>query len=336
MSDLEGLLEAILKFSDSIFNKYKLNITKFQTLPSLALATYCSNYMPENSKIKMIKGEIEKEIRSSYYGGNVDVFINKIDEGFYYDVNSQYPKAMLNDMPVGNPVLSLEKNLDNIFGFVYGEIICPDESILKVPYIQYKDPETNLNSCPRGKFKRLIFSQEIKYALKFGYKINIEYSYIFERGRNIFKAFVDYHYEIKKNNVDWVQKAIAKLILNALYGRLGMKEINSVIEIVELKDAKELDKTNNVSIFSKLGKNKYLVKYSENLPQNIKKLLNKKQSESIPANKALIRAELKELGLFKKRGAPSAVHIASAIAAYARMSINDYKNIPGNPCWLFQ
>jgi len=29
---------------------------------------------------------------------------------------------------------------------------------------------------------------------------------------------------------------------------------------------------------------------------------------------------------------PSAVHIASAIAAYSRISINEFKNIPGNPC----
>lgn len=67
--------------------------------------------------------------------------------------------AMLNDMPVGDPVLSLEKNLYKIFGFVYGEITAPSEEILKIPFIQYKDPITRANFCPRGKFKRLIFSE---------------------------------------------------------------------------------------------------------------------------------------------------------------------------------
>jgi len=47
---------------------------------------------------------------------------------------------MLNDMPIGEPKLSLETNLNNIFGFVYGEIYCPDENTLQVPFIQYKDP----------------------------------------------------------------------------------------------------------------------------------------------------------------------------------------------------
>jgi hypothetical protein len=87
-----------------------------------------SSYFPENlkSEIKMIKGDLEMEIRSSYFGGNVDVFINEISNGYYYDMNSQYPKAMLNDMPVGEPILSLENNLDKIFGFVFGEIQAPD------------------------------------------------------------------------------------------------------------------------------------------------------------------------------------------------------------------
>jgi len=37
-------------------------------------------------------------------------------------LNSQYPFAMLNYMPVGNPVFTTKNNLNNIFGFVYGEV----------------------------------------------------------------------------------------------------------------------------------------------------------------------------------------------------------------------
>jgi len=39
-SDIEGLLEVVLKFRDNIHKKYKLNITKFKTLPGLALGAY--------------------------------------------------------------------------------------------------------------------------------------------------------------------------------------------------------------------------------------------------------------------------------------------------------
>jgi len=126
-SDIEGLLEALIKFNKNVFAKYNLNITKFKTLPSLAITSYFSSYLPNNlnKDIKVIKGEIEKELRTSYFGGNVDVFINKIEKGYHYDINSQYPKAMLEDMPIGDPVLSLETDLNKIFGFVHGEITCP-------------------------------------------------------------------------------------------------------------------------------------------------------------------------------------------------------------------
>ena len=83
-----------------------------------------------------------------------------------------------------------------------------------MPFIQYKDPIWKLNSCPRGKFKRLIFSEEIKYALKFGYKIEIEYCYQFKREKNLFTNFVNDLYEVKRSTTDPVQRAIAKLFLN--------------------------------------------------------------------------------------------------------------------------
>ncbi len=88
-SDLEGLLEALNIFNLNIYYKYKLNITNSKTLPSLALAVYTSNYINTNleNKIKMVKGELEKEIRTSYFGGNVEVYVNKIDKSYLYNLN---------------------------------------------------------------------------------------------------------------------------------------------------------------------------------------------------------------------------------------------------------
>jgi hypothetical protein len=41
---------------------------------------------------------------------------------------------------------------------------------------------------------------------------------------------------------------------------------------------------------------------------------------------------MNEIGLGKIKGVNSAVQIASAISSYARIIINQYKNIPDNPC----
>jgi hypothetical protein len=264
----------MIKFSNNIYDKYQLNITKFKTLPGLALAVYKSSYLPSHLSpdLKMVKGDLEREIRKSYFGGNVEVYVNKIIKGYSYDINSQYPKAMLNDMPIGDPILSLETDLDKIFGFAYGEITCPNEDLLRVPFIQFRDPIGNLTSCPRGKFKRLIFSEEIKYALKYGYKINIEYCYQFKRGKDLFRDYVIDHFEIKKTSNDPIQKAIAKLFLNSLYGRLGMKDIDSNMKIVDRIEAHNLDKNTNVSVFSGLTDDKYLVKYSGQISDSIKNL----------------------------------------------------------------
>jgi hypothetical protein len=240
---------------------------------------------------------------------------------------------MLQDMPVGDPFLSLETDLNKIFGFTYGEITCPNETTLQVPFIQHRNPIFGFTACPRGKFKRLIFSEEIKYAIKYGYTIDVEYSYIFERGKDLFKDFVKDHYEIKKNSKDPVQKNISKLFLNSLYGRLGMKEINNRLEIVNKESLENLDKNTFVSVISELSNNKYLVKHSGIIDDNVRKLyvnnvvpfgLNKSYQNS--------KEKLRVQGLNKTKNISNAIHIASAISSYARLIINEYKNIPGNPC----
>jgi len=101
---------------------------------------------------------------------------------------------------------------------------------------------------------------------------------------------------------------------------MGMKEIDNTIKIVDAKEAKILDKNTNVSIFSELGNKKYLIKYSGKVEANLKRLYKNNPQK------------LTDLGLNKIKTVPSAVHIASAISAYARVLINEYKNIPGNPC----
>lgn len=50
-------------------------------------------------------------------------------------MNSQYPSAMLNDMPVGDPILSTDTNLNSYFGFCYAKIIPPKNlDILLIPH----------------------------------------------------------------------------------------------------------------------------------------------------------------------------------------------------------
>ena len=54
------MLEVITEFRENVFDKYQLDITKYKTLPELALTVYKSSYIPNNlkSELKMVKGNI--------------------------------------------------------------------------------------------------------------------------------------------------------------------------------------------------------------------------------------------------------------------------------------
>jgi len=138
--------------SKAFFDKYNINMTKYRTLPALVMAIFSSNFYNEDLNIKVIKGGVEKDIRSAYLGGIVETYNkNIIKNASHYDMNSQYSFAMLNYMPVGNPVFTTENNLNNIFGFVYGEVIPPCEEKLRIPLIPIK--LNNRIVLPRKPFK---------------------------------------------------------------------------------------------------------------------------------------------------------------------------------------
>ena len=70
----------------------------------------------------IIKGKIYKNLAKSYYGGIVDTYIPIGINLEYHDVNSLFPFAILNDIPVGNPTYTTESDLFKLFGFVKVEI----------------------------------------------------------------------------------------------------------------------------------------------------------------------------------------------------------------------
>jgi hypothetical protein len=332
-SDLDGLYDIIDKISKYYYDRYSVNITSYKTLPSLAMGIFTSNYYDEELDIRMIKGQVEKDIRSAYFGGAVMVVGKSkvIRKGNGYDMNSQYPNAMLQDMPIGNPTLTTEKDLENIFGFCYGTITPPSEKVLRVPIIPKKDVKGNKNIWPREPFKRWIFSEEIKDAIKYGYKFDLLYSYKFERGKNLFKDYVEIHFEDKKNTNDPVKRNIAKLLLNSLYGKFGMKDIESHMKIVDNKELENITNNYNYDVLAKISDTESVIKYTARISEKLRKLYKEmdKDTEN-DSNKTWTAKDFK-----KERGVPSAIQIAAAIGGYSLSSMNEYKNIPGNPCIYF-
>ena len=149
MNDCISLYEVIIKFNKFIYNKFKINVLNYPTLPSLTFAIFRSNYL-ENYTIPKIGGTMFNDIRESYTGGHTDIYHSYGENLNIYDINSLYPTAMKYfDMPVG-PVYFFEGNIDKFksyinnlfnsnkraFGFFYVKVTTP--SYLERPLLQVK------------------------------------------------------------------------------------------------------------------------------------------------------------------------------------------------------
>jgi hypothetical protein len=101
--DVISLYQVISKFSNIIFEEFRLDIANHPTLPSLTLAIYRRKFL-KDFKLPIITGLMFNDIKKAYKGGNVKVFTTYGENIFHYDVNILYPYAMKNyPMPVGEP-----------------------------------------------------------------------------------------------------------------------------------------------------------------------------------------------------------------------------------------
>lgn len=263
--DCKCLFEILIQFNNLIFNNFKLNIDKSLTLPSLAMRIYKSQFMPKDT-IYQLNRSAEKDIRQAYTGGAVDIYIPTNRKNiisliytniralftklYYYDVNSLYPFIMANiDMPVGKPVAfegDITKIDPNAFGYFYCNITSP--SNIKHPLLQRKIKTSQgiRTIAGLGSWTGWIFSTEMYNAMKFGYTFEIIKGYEFERG-NIFKEYVNKMYSLRMEySKGHPMNLIAKLLMNSLYGKFGMKSESTVIDIYDSNNEFELDLFNTV------------------------------------------------------------------------------------------
>ena len=306
LQDCKTLYQIIAKFNNLIFDKYSLNIHNFPTLPSLAFGIYRAKYLNDH-KIPLITGQIFKDIREGYSGGATDVYKPFGNNIFRYDVNSLYPYIMKSmSMPVGNITFfdgDITKINKNAFGFFNVEIIAPDN--LNHPILQTRvDTGNGLRTvAPLGKWKDMIFSEEMNNAIKYGYKFNILSGYLFEQA-NIFSEYIEDLYEIKKShNKDEPMYLISKLLMNSLYGRFGMDYMLYTHNIIEDNELYNLIDNYSINEIIPLDDNKSLVSYLDD--NNIKNVLLSNESKS-----------------------NISISIAAAITAGARIHMSQFKNNP--------
>ena len=245
--DCKCLHEIITIFNNLIFNKFKINIHSSLSAPALAMRIYKTHFMPENTICQLL-GKIEQDIRQSYTGGAVDVYIphNKIGSWFsktyrklyYYDVNSLYPTVMAQgDMPIGAPTV-FEGNIRQLepsaFGFFYCKITSPNSLIHPILQRRIQTKEGIRTVAGLGTWTGWISSVEMDNAIKFGYQFEIIKGYTFDKG-NIFKEYINTMYELRlEYSKDHPMNLIAKLMMNSIYGKLGMRNEFNIVEVTTI------------------------------------------------------------------------------------------------------
>ena len=187
--DCVTLHQILTRFNELIYRKFNININSVLTIASLAMRIYKTHFMPANT-IYQLGGRLEFDIRKSYSGGAVDVFIphNRTTPFFgksrpmhrllySYDVNNLYPTVMAyNQIPVGKPIV-FEGNIrivePDAIGFFYCKI--STTKYLEHPILQRRIKTDNgyRSIAGLGSWEGWIFSGEMDNVIKFGYEFEI-------------------------------------------------------------------------------------------------------------------------------------------------------------------
>jgi hypothetical protein len=323
-NDVKILWEILDNYSKIIFENWYVDLMKSPTISSLAFKLFRSNYLPELDKQKIkipaITGKVYEDIKKSYTGGAVDVYKPYGENIKVYDVKSLYPSVMLNNpMPVGSPTyfegnILKNKNYwtnapegnEKPFGFFYVKVHTPKD--MKEPILQVKRKINNLTRtiAPIGSWKGWYFSEELYNAEKYGYTFEVLKGYTFAKGY-IFKDYVEKLYKIKESHPKGSPMNLnAKLLLNSLYGRFGMSPHSDehIVLPSSLSNKFILDDQFDILDVIDFKNNQELISYRKRNDPNI--------DNNSEENK------------FKK----VSIVVASAITAYGRIHMSQFKNNP--------
>nr|YP_010691070.1 DNA polymerase [Phellinus igniarius]WBU93171.1 DNA polymerase [Phellinus igniarius] len=243
--DCVALYQVIETFARFIFERFQINISSVSTLPSLALKIFRAHFLPKNIKIPVLTGKIYDDICQAYYGGLVDMYIPTNPDNtvvYEYDMNALYPNAMASNLYPTKLIAYFRGDIRKMTE--YAKLLVENLSFLKVketspeglanPILPYKC--NGVTIYPEGTWTGWYYIGEVMNALNYGYKFEILEGYLFEASE-IFSSYVENLNTIKEHvskNDPWY--TIAKLLLNSLVGRFGMKPKLLNYTVVNNKD----------------------------------------------------------------------------------------------------
>lgn len=217
---------------------FERRLTKM-TIASNALNNFKENFYGFRRRYPVLPLEVDKDIRKSYRGGFT--YVNDtwkeqpVGKGIVLDVNSLYPSCMCSPyyLPFGQPVFFNGKyEEDLIYPLYIQSFTCSfDLKPNKIPSVQIRN---SLSFIPNEYVKSTNGERVTLYLTKPDFELfceqydyyDIEYNggWKFMKATGDFDKYIQYWTEQKikaGKEGNEPQRAISKLMLNSLYGRLG-------------------------------------------------------------------------------------------------------------------
>jgi DNA polymerase type B, organellar and viral len=302
--DSISLLKALIKAQEIYIDEYNVDICSIWSTSTLSFKIFRQKFLELN--IPILSNKLDNIIRLAYLGGSTDYFYKYGENLKHYDVNSLYPKAMCNPMPMEylGEIEGINIKLEDVFGFAEAKITSPDN--LNIPLLPYKYENETLH--PIGSWIGLYFTEELKTISKYGYKVELIKVYNFSK-ENIFSKYIEFFYNIKNFAIGPL-RFMAKMHLNSLYGYFGRKK--TLIETKNVFKNEISQYYGTYTIFAEIDINKEIstILMSSNLDYN---LINE------------IKQETGKVLLTKFRKVKSHVGIAAAVTSYARIEMIELK-----------
>lgn len=289
--DVLSLSELFFTFNDSIYEQDQVNITKYITLSNMAYSLWQKSLTDLIEIVDLEKYEFSKrgtygarcypskrKFKSKYYddviNGKMSYEELKETNEFIYnaDVKSLYPASMAGvdgllevQYPTGKSRWSDkpdEEYKNNKYGFYEIHYTAPKDII--IPILPRK---TSMGGLEWSLFdgSGVYTNVEIKNALSMGYKVNfINRCLVWDTTSDkVFKSYVEKYYKMKEEaekEDNAVKRSIAKLLLNAMYGKTLQRAIFQSTSIInDYNQLLDFFKDYEISDINILSENKLML-----------------------------------------------------------------------------
>jgi hypothetical protein len=306
--DSISLLKALIKAQDIYITEHSVDIASIWSTSTLSFKIFRQKFLDIN--IPILNKTLDSLIRLAYIGGSTDYYLKYGENLKHYDVNSLYPKAMCNPMPIEflNEVDGTNVNLQDVFGFAEAKITAPNN--LEIPLLPFKLFNETIH--PLGSWIGIYFTEELKAVAKYGYKIELIKVYNFSKS-NIFTRYIEYFYRIKRNSTGAL-RVISKLHLNTFYGYFGRRK--TLIETKNVYTNELMKYYGNYTIFSEIKINEHITTILMGVNLDFDLINEVKEDTTLDL-------------ITSFRNVKSNVAIAAAVTSYARIEMMKYKTLTG-------